>query len=220
MPLQRLPSLLTALLLTLALAACGSGSPDSTTGTASAVEPTVADKPAADGDDKGAKPRAEVDSQDPEFTPQPHQDSGGGTGQFEAEGGDNSIQEYGEETSGSDFAEAAEVLHVYLDARAAGAWDVACKQLPAAIAGELVRQLGAARGEQKPSCGETLAALAAAVPAAALREAAEVDVGALRVEGDTGFLLLRGAGDEHYFIPMRREDGGWKVAGIAASPLL
>ena len=208
--LRRALPLLTALLLTLAPAACGSGSSEPTSGAASAVQPPPADTPAAKGDgsdDKREKPKAEADS-------------GGGAKQFEVRGGDNSIQEYGEEQSGSEFAAAAEVLHAYLDARAAGAWDVACEQLAAAVTDELVRQLGAAQGGEKAGCREILVSLTASVPAAALREAARAEVGAFRVSGGSGFLLFRGARGENFFIPMHREDGDWKVAAIAASPLL
>ncbi len=156
---------------------------------------------------------------EPNFTPRPHHDSGGGAGPFETKGGDNSIQEYGAEPSGAEFEAAAAVLHEYLDARAARAWAAACERLSPAIAGELAQQLGAAQGEQ-PECASVLAELSAGVPAAALREAAAVDAAALRVEGNSGFLLLRDSRGDPYFIPMFRDDGGWKVAAIAASPLL
>lgn len=141
-----------------------------------------------------------------------------GAAEFRSQGEDNSIQEFGEEASGADLKQAAAALHAFLDARAAGEWDAACERLAPAVSAELVRQLGAQGGE-KLDCGEILAGLAGAVPPQALREAAEVDVGALRAEGDSGFLLFRDARGEAFFVPVRREGGDWRVAAIAPSPL-
>jgi hypothetical protein len=152
-----------------------------------------------------------------DFTPPPHQDSGGGSAQFEAEGGDNSIQEYGSEPSSAEFAEAAAALHAYLDARAAHAWAAACEYLATGMREALIQQL--ASGGGKSSCAAILASLSAGVPDSALREAAAVDAGALRGEGDSGFLLLHGAHGVDWFVPMAREGGTWKVAALAPSAL-
>ena len=163
-----------AIAAALALAACGSGGDDTTAGVTSGS-----------------------------FTPPAHQDSGGGAAQFETKGGDNSIQEFGSEASGSDFEAAAAALHGYLDARAAAAWTAACAYMSPGVA----------------NCPETLASLSADVPAAALSEAAEADVAALRIEGDRGFLLFHGARGTNYFMPLVREGGTWKVAAIAPSAI-
>jgi hypothetical protein len=153
------------------------------------------------------------------FTPKTHTDSGGGAEQFETKGGDNSIQESGEEVDASELEEAAAALHAYLDARAAGAWEAACSYMASGIT-QSRQQLAAASKQQGAlGCPELLAALSAGVPAAARREAAQADVGSLRVEGDRGFILFHGARDTDYFMPMAREDGRWKVAALAASPL-
>jgi hypothetical protein len=154
------------------------------------------------------------------FTPKSHHDSGGGAHQFEAKGGDNSIQEAGSEASEADFDQATAALHTYLDARAAGAWRDACSVLAAAVTGSLLQlsaQAGA--GRQAPGCPELIASLSAGIPPAALREAARADAGALRVDGSGGFLLFRGTEGSEFFMPMAEEGGSWKVAAIAASPL-
>jgi hypothetical protein len=237
---DRLLAPLVILLLGLTLSACGSDSSSSsaTTGSTTTAKGSGGSQAPSDdrksggggggkqgdrGDEGGegqeTKEAAKAKPQEPEFTPRSHQDSAGGAAQFESKGGDNSIQEYGSEPSGSEFAAAAEVLHAYLDARAIGAWGAACERLAPRVSRELVGQLGAGQVGKEAACSEVLAGLTAAVPRAALREAAEADVGALRVEGESGFLLFRGAQGEDFFIPMVREDGGWKVAAIAASPL-
>jgi len=226
---------LLAVLLAAGLAACGSASSSSTTnaaprarGSGGAVvgevaEPQQADKgqkSAADGQENAAAAGgAEAEAPpEPDFTPRRHHDSGGGVKQYETKGGDNSIQEYGEETSGADFDAAARVLHEYLDARAARAWGAACERLSATSVEELTQQLGAAAGGRQPSCAAVLAALTSPLPPSVLREAAEADVGAVRVEGERAFVLFHGPHGA-YFMPMADEDGDWKVAAIAASPL-
>lgn len=152
------------------------------------------------------------------FAPRPHHDSGGGSKQYETRGGDNSIQEFGAETSGSEFAAAAKVMHEYLDARAERAWAAACRRLSPMIAEELVQNVGSAPGGGRPSCAATLAGLSAALPPAVLRKAAAADVGAVRIEGDRAFVIFHGS-PGNYFMPLLREGGIWKVTAIAASPL-
>jgi hypothetical protein len=154
------------------------------------------------------------------FHPPAHHDSGGGSGQFVEKGGDNSIQQFGFEPSDSELAPAAAALHGYLDARAAHAWAASCEYLAAGVAEQLTQLSAGAGGKAKqPSCAEVVAGLSGAVPDQALHEAAVADVASLRAEGERGFLLFKGAQDADYFIPMVREDGSWKVAAIAASPL-
>jgi hypothetical protein len=228
-------TLLVVLPFALLLAACGSGgsSSSSVATTSSATpQPRAASAPRSGGERKpdsgatGSKPpqsgRSEAPpTPEPAFEPRPHHDSGGGSKQFEAKGGDNSIEEYGSETSGSEFDEAARAFHDFLDARAAGAWAAACKRMASAVTEGLIRQLGSAEGGGKPTCATVLADLSTGVPRAALREEADqADVAALRVEGDRGFLLFRGVEGEAFFVPMLREDGQWKVAAIAPSALL
>jgi hypothetical protein len=136
---------------------------------------------------------------------------------FETKGGDNSIQESGSEASSSELDQAAVVLHGYLDSRAAGSWGRACTFVtPGLIAS--MRQLAGGAGA-KLSCPKLFASLSAGLPAAALREAAIAEVGALRVKGDSAFLLFHGAHGADYFISMVREGGEWKVAALAPSPL-
>jgi len=217
--------------LALGLVACGSGSSGTTAETSAAVgaadggtsqqTPKKKSTSGSQGKQESAADRgqdAAAPSEPAHFSPPSHQDSGGGSAPFRSKGGDNSIQEYGAEVSGGEFAEAAAVVHAFLDARAAGAWAAACGRLAPAVRQEVVSQLGAAQG-QKANCPEVLAGLSASVPASALREVAVADVGSLRAEGDAGFLLFRGAQGVDYFIPMRREAGKWKVGAIAPSPL-
>jgi hypothetical protein len=111
-------------------------------------------------------------------------------------------------------------MHGYLDNRAAGRWSAACSQLADSVAAQFAELAGSTGGKAAPSCAQTLAALSAGIPAAALREVAIADVGAFRVDGDQGFLLFHGAQGVDYFMPMIREGDEWKVAAIAPSALI
>lgn len=141
----------------------------------------------------------------------------GGSRQFESKGGDNSIQRFGGDTTGSEREEAAAALHEYLDARAAGAWAEACAQLAKAVTAQLGRYPGGGKS-QEAGCEEALAGVFEAVPESALRQGAIAEVGSFRVAGKRGFLLFHGA-DGDYFVPMYREGGHWRVAAVAPSAL-
>src|SRR5262249_28784103 len=124
-----------------------------------------------------------------EFVPKQHSDSGGGAKQFVVKGGDNSVQEFGQDAGSSEFEAVAAALHSFLDARAEQNWAAACTFLSGSIADSL-EQL-AARSEQggSKSCAEVLASLTPKSEVTApdgllVKEAKVADVGAVRVEGD------------------------------------
>jgi hypothetical protein len=142
--------------------------------------------------------------------PESHSDSGGGSAQFRGRG-DNSVQELGSEGGDSEFEQAAAALHGYLDALAAGRWKAACSYMESGFRNS-VEEFGG-------PCAATLAGLSGEPSSAAAEEAAVADAGALRVDGDQGFLLFHGADNSDFFMPVAREGGRWKIAALAASEL-
>lgn len=197
------------IVLALFVTGCGGGGDTSST-------PVAADA----GQPSTSAPSADDNSAS--FSPKPHHDSGGGTQQFETKGGDNSIQEAGSEASPSETDLAAAALHTYLDARAAGAWRTACGVLVSPVAESIARlgseEKGSGGQAERGSCAALMASLSGGISPAALREAARADVGALRMVGDSGYVLFHGA-EGDYFMPMAKEGGVWRVAALAASPL-
>jgi hypothetical protein len=221
-------SALTLAFLAAVLTACGSGGSSSTSEVtsetpAAQTESATAGADATSGSEPGRQKEGQQENaakpprpdENPSFTPQPHHDSGGGSQQFKVKGGDNSIEEYGEEASDSEFSEAAEAVHGYLDARAAQAWAAACEYLSPAFRRDLVSQWGAVAEQKEAGCAAVIAALSA-LPPEVLREGAVADVAAFRHEKGAGFVLFHGAKGTAYFFPMKQEDGRWLVA--AASP--
>jgi hypothetical protein len=211
------------------LSACGgsdsnSGSSSSSTSTSS----TGAEKNARPGEGASEKDRtkgggtqqgSKAEGEPHESAPvSPLQVSGGGSGQFRVKGGDNSIQDFGEEGSESELEEAAVALHDFFVARAEGDWRAACARLSKTVV-EQLEQLGARAKPESKSCPSTLAALTPPLPPAVQRESTLVDAGSLRVEGERGFLIYRGAEQTAYAINMAHEGGQWKVGGLAPVPL-
>jgi len=223
---------LLAFALALSAAGCGSDSSSSTPtegmsssatadSTGSATNAKGGSGGTKDGGSNGASTASKPQSKpppEPKFFPRVHHDSGGGSSQFRVKGGDNSIEEYGGESSGSEFEEASAALHDYLDARAAGAWAAACEYLAAGVALQLA-QLTETQGGEGSGCRQALASISLELAPGVLREAAVADVASLRTEGDSGFLLFNGAHGVDYFVPVAREDGAWKVAAPVPSAL-
>jgi hypothetical protein len=156
-----------------------------------------------------------------DFVPGEHDDSGGGADQFLTKGGDNSIQEYGEEAPASEMDEAAAALHNFLDARAAGDWASACSFLATDVVETLEKLASQAKELQGADCAAILGRLTNPAATEAIRaEAAQADVASLRVEGDGGFVIYRGIDDAVQAVAMRKEDGEWKVGSLAGTPIL
>jgi hypothetical protein len=163
------------------------------------------------GDDRTAfdgYERAEVET--------PLEVSGGGSEQFRVKGGDNSIQEYGEEADESELQEVAEIVHGFYVARAAGEWEKACSYLSAGLR-EQLEQLGA-KSEVK-GCGPFLEAFTTKLSPSVWREITTVDAASVRHDGEQAFLIYRGAGKEIYAMPLHDEDGEWKVTALSATTL-
>lgn len=145
--------------------------------------------------------------------------SGGGSAQYRVRGGDNSIQEFGEESDEAELEEAAAELHAYLVGRAEEDWPAACSHLAKTVTDQLGEL--AARSDQLKGkgCAAILGALTPPLPAAVRRESTIVDAGSLRLEDERAFLIYRGAEETDYAVLMEREDGVWKVGTLAATPI-
>ncbi|HWB69934.1 MAG TPA: hypothetical protein VG518_08140 [Solirubrobacterales bacterium] len=154
-----------------------------------------------------------------DFKAPPVKVSGGGSSRFIVKGGDNSIQEFGQEGSGSELTEAAEAVHGFTAARAEERWDAACSYLAKSNV-ESLEKLGSQSPQFKDSgCGAILAAFTRPLPASVEREITTIDAASLRREGEQGFLIYRGADKTIYAMPLRSEGGAWKVAGLSGTPL-
>jgi hypothetical protein len=145
--------------------------------------------------------------------------SGGGSEQFRTKGGDNSIQEYGDEGDESELQEVAEVVHSFYVARAEEKWEAACSYLAKSNI-EQLEQIGAQSPQLKGAgCAPVLKAFTRPLPAAVQREITTVDAGSFRHEGEQGFLVYYGADQTVYAMPLTEEGGSWKVTALSGTTL-
>jgi hypothetical protein len=145
--------------------------------------------------------------------------SGGGSGQFRSKGGDNSIQDYGDESGESELQEVAETVHDFYVARAEEKWSRACSYL-AKTNVEQLEKLGSQSPQYKNAgCAGVLKAFTRPLAASVEREVTAVDAGSFRHEGDQGFLIYYGAGHAVYAMPLHEEDGTWKVAALSGTTI-
>lgn len=222
-----------ALLLVLGLASCGSGdSSDSTISEAGAQgqsEGSPGGNASKQGGDDGKSGSGNSGGEGQsggsggnagEFVPKHHNDSGGGSRQFKVEGGDNSVQEFGEEADTSELAAAAAALHNFLDARAEGNWAAACDYMSKATVESFEKLAAQAKEPGDTSCGAILEKLINPAAEQSMKaEAEKADVGSLRTEDERAFLIYTGAEGAVLAMPMADEGGDWKVASLAGTPL-
>ncbi len=222
---------LAALLIAVGLAACGGGdSSSSTTEAAQApAETKSTQEPSKQGGAKSDESTSGSDSEGKsagsspsasDFTPKPHSDSGGGSAPYKVKGGDNSVQEFGEEGDTSEFDAAAAALHNFLDARAQGNWAATCDYLSKTVVESFEKLAAQAKQLEGKSCGQILEKLTnpAAIPAMKA-EAEQANVRSLRIEGEQGFVLYTGPHATILSMPLANEGGTWKVASLSGYPL-
>jgi hypothetical protein len=139
--------------------------------------------------------------------------SGGGSAQFREKGGDNSVQEFGEEADEAELTEAAEALHAYLVARAKKDWGSVCSYLSRSLVREM-EKLAARSTLKDKSCAAIVGALVGGAKGSEGSALTVVDAASLRTEGNQSFLLYHGAKKTDLFVSMTKEGDVWKVASL------
>ncbi|HWP32389.1 MAG TPA: hypothetical protein VNL97_01445 [Solirubrobacterales bacterium] len=145
--------------------------------------------------------------------------SGGGSSQVRTKGGDNSIQDFGEEGDESELREAAEALRAFYVARADEDWSAACSYLASTVARQFEQLASRAPQLKGAGCAGALQAFTRPLPPSVVRETSRIDAVSLRREGERAFLIYRGGEGTVYATLMQDEGGTWKVAGVAGTPL-
>lgn len=170
------------------------------------------------GGSGGSGQSNDSDSSSPGVKAAPLRVSGGGSASFREPGGDNSIQDFGDESEESELEEAARVVHDFLVARAGEDWETACSYFSASMVKQLEHLASQSEQLKDEGCGAIFNALTTPVPPSARRAMTEVDAVSLRRDGERGFLLFHGPAGVDYFMPMVQEGGSWKVSSVAPSP--
>jgi len=227
---KTLAGALAVFLLAVGLGACGGGSGDSSSSSTEAAQAQTAggsggsgskqsEAKGAEGGGSGSESSSHK-GEATEFTPKQHSDAGGGSQQYVQKGGDNSVQEFGKEAEQQELDVAAVALHNFLDARAEGNWAAACDYMSKSIVESFEKLAAQAKQLKETSCAGILEKLTNPAARSAMKQEAEkANVGSLRVEGDRSFVIYKGVKGTILAMPMANEDGDWKVASLAGTPL-
>lgn len=216
-------------MLAFGLAACGGGEDSSssqattTGGSATATAPSGEDN---GGNRKQGGDNSSADDQGgsggSDSSAEGQSGSGGsssdeGSAEFRTPGGDNSIQNYGDEADESELEEAENAIVGYLDARAKANWAKSCEYL-AKLATEPLEKLAESSPKLKgKDCGAIVGALSGQVPKSSLASPVTEGIASVRFKGDRGFALFHGPQGAKFFMPLVKEDGEWKVGSLVAS---
>jgi hypothetical protein len=214
-------ALATASVLILGSAGCGSGSETSPTGSSGTESVSRSPVPSHHEEGKDVPPSGEDPKPSPKQAAPAHtHPKKVSAAEFETAGGDNSIPRFGHESQRDEFTQAEAALRTYLNARTSGEWGRMCAQLSneARAALENYASEGPTASNAK-SCGEVAASIFPPLSSGVAHRATVVEAASLRVDGDQGVLLFRGAGGVDYFIRLANEKGRWKLAAPAPSEL-
>lgn len=124
---------------------------------------------------------------------------------FLTPGGDNSVQKFGTEARGSQFAAASAVVEAFMAARADHDWPAACKHLAAGTVDQVEKVIAPGEG-----CAATLTKASKNLPENGLPNTMTGPIDSFRVEGNRGFALWHGNDGVDYVLPLKME-GGWKL---------
>jgi hypothetical protein len=224
---------LAAAVCALALAACGGGGDGSTAETSSSggAEGTTAQAPGESASGGGAGEKGAGES-----TGGGGASSGGGSGgsesvtgpgpkkgersyAFRTPGGDNSIQEYGDEGGSSDRSEAESSINALYAAISSGNWAAICEKYLSKKNIEQIELIAEKSPQVKgQSCAEVLGGLNQ-VSGGESPDKPKGGIASLRIEGDTAFAIYRGTDGKGYALPLIREGGQWKLTALGPTPL-
>ncbi len=201
---DRSVAILLAVLAAVGLAACG-GATSSTSSTTAQGGPSTATTAPATTTTAAKAPRI------PRSSSASRRE---GSAPFRVHGGDNSIPDYGSESSAAQRGEATETLGAYLEARAKDNWRGACSYMGSVSQHQLeVLAKAASRGKSN-GCAAAYATLSIYAHASERANPLSSGLAAFRVKGDKAFALFYGSHNQKYMMPMVRERGGWKVNQI------
>ncbi len=196
--------------LALAVAGCGSGSSATTS-----TSPEAATQPGAGSTSttgSGAQPPTQAAAQGGQGS------STTAPGYYPSSGGDKSIQTYGSAADSAQKTAIAAAAFSFFRSLASHDYAKVCSGLSASNREQLQNylKLGKAKAKSCPALLTTL--LRSGAPEALKATAGTLD--AVRVKGDTAFVIFRPKGGKASYFVMKREAGAWKAISLApGSPL-
>jgi hypothetical protein len=137
---------------------------------------------------------------------------------FRVPGGDNSIQEFGEETDDAERAAAMVPIAGLYRALESGDWTAVCSTYLSAGNVEQIKLLAEKSPQLKgKDCATVLGGLNQSTGKGP--DTPDGGIVSFRVEGDTGFAIYWGIDGKGYAIALKSEGGEWKLIALASTPL-
>jgi hypothetical protein len=138
---------------------------------------------------------------------------------FVVPGGDNSIQNYGEEQDAEGRAAAMRPIVALYRALEGGDWTEVCSTYLSAPNLKQIELLAEKSNQIKGrSCAEILGGLNQSVGRKG-PDTPDGEIVSFRVEDDTGFAIWWGIDGKGYAMPLKSEGGAWKLTALAPTPL-
>jgi hypothetical protein len=205
--LRALPLLALALGV-LAIAGCGSGSSTSSSpsSTSTSSEATTSTPSAPTTTQSGTGAGAAGSNQS-------SSGNSNGSAPTTESGGDNSIQTYGAAAGGSEKATLAAAAHSFFAAMASSDYAKVCTAIAASNREQLQAFLKSK--QQKGGCPAVLKTLIPASEDPEAQKAASATISAVRIKGDTAFVLFTPKGGQPSYFVMKREGAAWKAISLA-----
>jgi hypothetical protein len=226
---RKLWLVLAAAVCAAALAACGGGGDSTTAGTEGGAESATQAPggPSSGGGQEssgssgggGGESSGGGGSSGFESKPGPGPSKGERSYAFRSPGGDNSIQEFGEEGEAADRAEATTTVNALFAAIESGDWGQVCAKYLSATNVEQIKVLAEKAPQVKgKGCADVLGGLNQ-VAGGRSPDTPKGGVASMRIEGDTAFAIYRGVDGNGYAVPLKLEGGQWKLTALAPTPL-
>lgn len=149
--------------------------------------------------------------------PDPSQDVAypkGPTRQFYDPGDDNAVQLYGHEAAPALRRQIGSTVQAWLRARAAGNWDRECRYLSQETVKYATDGATTVGQREVRSCDAALAILAVKGQKVSRRYNMAGSVPSVRLGEGHGYAQYHGNDGRDWVVPVKREDGAWKVSTL------
>jgi hypothetical protein len=130
--------------------------------------------------------------------------------------GDNAVQFFGKEATPEEREAASRVIHAWMRARVAEDWKMDCRYLSVGYTKTLVEDANSVSGGKAKNCPQTLAFFGDEASGTS-GNTLTGPIDSLRFRGNRAFAQWHGPHQIDWVLPMRIEDGVWKVE--SASPV-
>jgi len=130
--------------------------------------------------------------------------------EFVIPGGDNTIQYFGREGSETEREEASTVVESWDRARAARKWEVDCRYLSRPYTDIIVTDAEGVSNGKATTCVQALAFFGS-VASGGSDATTTGPIDSLRLTRGTGYAQYHGRNGIDWIVPLKKEDGEWKV---------